>query len=120
AKVWAHAAFADRCREDDADALFDVSIAARHLEPAAAVEAERECPPRADEVDRVSVAAAIAVVDGHIRDYPPIMTVGAPGPTMAPVPGGTLVLHVDTVSPILAAGLPPIKTVALPLMTRPS
>jgi hypothetical protein len=49
-----------------------------------------------------------------------MITVGAPGPTTAPVPGGTLVVHVLTWSPIRAAGRPPIKTVALPFKTVPS
>src|SRR6266511_3612891 len=52
--------------------------------------------------------------------YPPIMTVGAPGPAMVAVPGGALLVHGMTVSPIRAAGIPPISTVPLPLMTLPS
>src|SRR6266536_725560 len=48
------------------------------------------------------------------------MTVGAPGPTTAPVPGTTLVIHVETASPMRAAGSPPMNTVALPFITVPS
>ncbi len=54
------------------------------------------------------------------RGYPPMITVGAPGPTMLPVPGGTLLAQGMTMSPTLAAGCPPISTVALPILTLPS
>src|SRR6266581_4489506 len=49
-----------------------------------------------------------------------MITVGTPGPTMVAVPGGVLLAHGMTVSPTRAAGLPPMSTVALPIMIFPS
>src|SRR6185503_18848254 len=83
------------------------------------VDAQRKRPARANEVTREVAVGAAAVVD-HASLQPPMMTVGAPGPVIAPVPGGVLLAHGMIESPTRAAGRPPIRTVALPRMIRPS
>jgi len=53
--------------------------------------------------------------------YPPIITVGQPGGRIVPFgPGmGATQLGCIVISPTLAAGIPPIMTVAEPMVTVP-